>query len=235
MDTFDPGTVERQSLWEPIAAALRRAIILGELPAGLHLEEPVLSEKFGVSRIPIREAVIRLAYEGLVRMEPRRGAFVDGMTAADIHDIFEFRILLERYAIRRAAACIDAVGLARLVATVEQMEEAVYQNNPQLVAEPDLHFHRQIVALSGNKRAMTAWEPIGDLVAVILSITDTTTHDLPGSVRSHWWILQGLEQRDPDLAESHLVPHIQGAENLLQEAIRRVQTKGRIASLKTTV
>src|SRR5437763_2185834 len=80
VDTFVPGLVPRQPLWEPIAAALRRAILLGELPESLHLEEPGLAEKFGVSRIPDREAVSLLEHEGLVRVEPPPGAFVAGVT-----------------------------------------------------------------------------------------------------------------------------------------------------------
>src|SRR5438874_13166497 len=100
VDTFDPGLAPRQALWESIVAALRRAIILGELQPGLHLEEPALAEKFGVSRIPVREALTRLAHEGLVRLEPRRGAFVGGVTSDDVHDLFELRRLVEIYAIR---------------------------------------------------------------------------------------------------------------------------------------
>src|SRR6185312_14590413 len=106
--------VQSEALWERVVAALRRAIIVGELEPGSHLKEPVLAARFGVSRLPIREAIAQLDHEGLVRIEPRRGAFVIGLTEHDISDIYECRLMLELAAVRRAAPRIDADGIADL-------------------------------------------------------------------------------------------------------------------------
>ena len=219
MDAFDPGIALRQALWEPIAAALRRAIILGELPPGLHLEEPSLAEKFGVSRIPVREALARLAHEGLVRIEPRRGAFVVGMTADEIHDVYELRQLIEVHAARRAAERLDSQDLPRLQRQVERMAEAVRQQRLDRVAEPDVRFHREIVVLAGSRRLLSAWEPIGGIVATILSITDTTYRDLPRSVASHQAIVAALARHDPEGVAAELRAHIQNGEQVLLEAL----------------
>ena len=98
LESFEPAIAPRKALWESIVEPMRRAIVLGELPAGLHLEEPALAQKFGVSRIPVREALVRLEHEGLVRVEPRRGAFIVGMTEDDVHDVYELRSLIGRNA-----------------------------------------------------------------------------------------------------------------------------------------
>ncbi|MGH2461496.1 MAG: GntR family transcriptional regulator [Chloroflexota bacterium] len=226
MDAFEPVPAPRQALWESIVANLRRAIILGELPPELHLEEPTLAEKFGVSRIPIREALSRLAHEGLVRIEPRRGAFVVGVTEADIHDIYEVRRLIETYAIRQAAARAVAADLPRLRAFADQMAEAVERGEVQLVAVPDVNFHRQIVILSGNQRLLAAWEPIGGLVAAMLSITDTTYRDMPRAAASHGRLIEQIQARDADAAEREIVEHLEHGESVMRQAMHEVVLAG---------
>ena len=223
MDTFLPGLVPRQPLWEPIAAALRRAILLGELPAGLHLEEPGLAEKFGVSRIPVREAFSRLAHEGLVRLEPHRGAFVVGMTDSGVHEIYEFRLLLEVHAVRRAAEHVDEAGLSQLQGFVDEMAEAVELHQLDRVPEPDVSFHRQIVVFGDNKRLLAAWEPISGIVGTILSITDTTYRDMPLSIAGHQRIVAALAVRDANTAEHELRLHLQNGEAVMREAMRNTQ------------
>src|SRR6185437_16142801 len=103
LDQFTPGIARRADLWEVVAGALRWAIITGELGPGVHLQEPVLAQKFGVSRVPVREALVRLEHEGLVRSEPRRGSFVIGFTASDVQEIYEIRQFIETHAGRLAA------------------------------------------------------------------------------------------------------------------------------------
>jgi GntR family transcriptional regulator, gluconate operon transcriptional repressor len=156
LENFDPGVAPRRALWETIVEPMRRAIILGELPPGLHLEEPALARKFGVSRIPVREAIVRLQHEGLIRAEPRRGAFVVGMSETDVGDLYEFRLLLETSAIRRAAARIEDVGVARLGGLVDQMAEAVGRGQTQNMVAPDVEFHRAIVA---SRPTANSWPP----------------------------------------------------------------------------
>ena len=219
MDTFDPGLAPRKALWESIVAVVRRAIILGELSPGLHLEEPALAEKFGVSRIPIREALTRLAHEGLVRLEPRRGAFVVGVTADDIHDIYELRLLIEAHAIRRAAERSDPADIARLQARADQMTDALKRNKLDHVAEPDVNFHRQIVVMAGSQRLLAAWDPIGGLIATFLTITNTTPRDMPRSVASHQRMIDLIEVHDADAAERELRAHLEHGESIMRRAL----------------
>lgn len=219
MDSFEPGAAPRVALWEPIAAAVRRAIILGELAPGLHLEEPSLAEKFGVSRIPVREALTRLAHEGLVVIEPRRGAFVVGMSHEEIHDVYELRLLIETHAVKRTCERITAEGIIQLQAHVDRMAEAVRLGRTDRVAEPDVAFHREIVRLSGSRRLLNAWEPIGGIIATILSITDTTYRDMPRSVQSHQAVIEALARGDAAAAIAELRSHLTNGEKILHEAL----------------
>lgn len=231
VDAFEPGAAPHNALWETIAATLRRAIVLGELTSGLHLEEPTLAEKFGVSRIPVREALTRLAHEGLIRLEPRRGAFVVGVTEADVHDVYELRRLIELHAIREAAQRIGAAGIAQLRVLTAEMENAVRIGNLQQIAAPDVSFHRQIVIHAGNRRLLAAWEPIAGLVATILTITDTTYRDMPRAVASHQSLVNALEQRDGETAARELAEHLSNGEDVMREAMLRVHSAADLDSV----
>ena len=223
LDTYAPEPAQRVALWEPIVVALRRAIILGELPDGLHLEEPSLAEKFGVSRIPIREALARLSQEGLIRLEPRRGAFVVGMGEDDVHEVYELRLLIETHAIRRAAETRNPAGIAALQVHADQMADAVRNNQLDGFAEPDVNFHRVIITMANNRRLLAAWEPIGGLIASILSITDTTYRDMPRAVVSHQAMIDMIRSGDADAAALEIRAHLENGEAVMREAMRTVR------------
>jgi DNA-binding GntR family transcriptional regulator len=97
-----------------VQAELREAILAGSLPPGARLRAEPLAERLRTSRTPVREALILLAREGLVDIEPRRGAIVRSFDAADLADLYDVRALIEPYAARRAATRIGAPDVARL-------------------------------------------------------------------------------------------------------------------------
>ncbi len=92
--------------------ALRAAILHGELAPGTALRETALAEQFHVSRTPVREAIRRLEAEGLVRVEPRRGAVVSELALDELDEIYDIRSALETLAATRAVTRISARELA---------------------------------------------------------------------------------------------------------------------------
>jgi DNA-binding GntR family transcriptional regulator len=80
---------------EAAAEELRRRILDGEFPEGFQLRQDALAAEFGISRIPIREALFQLEAEGLVIIHPHRGAIVSALSAAEVEEIYELRALLE--------------------------------------------------------------------------------------------------------------------------------------------
>ena len=103
-DALEPALAEglkRQAAAETIAERLRVAIQTGVYPPGTRLPERPLAAELGVSHIPVREALARLAEEGLVEREPRRGARVAALTARQLEEISSLRIVLEQFVARR--------------------------------------------------------------------------------------------------------------------------------------
>jgi GntR family transcriptional regulator of gluconate operon len=225
MNAVQIETVQAEALWERVVTALRRAIVMGEMPPGSHLKEPLLAQRFGVSRLPVREAIAQLDREGLVRIEPRRGAFVIGIDEQDIEDIYECRLMIETVAIRRTARTIQPESIGALETLVVQMDEAVATTQPQLLAASDMDFHRTIVTLSGNRALVKAWEPVAPLIQTILGISDATcsSAELPEAVNGHRKIIRALANHDAAAAEALLEVHLQGGQELVFGALRSVR------------
>jgi DNA-binding GntR family transcriptional regulator len=200
---------------------LRRAIVLGEYAPGDHLAGPSLASQFGVSRLPVREAIAQLEREGLVRSEPRHGAYVIGVTQEDIADIYECRLTLETLAIERAATRITAAQVADLYRAIDEMEEGVTVGRAGAFASADMAFHRALVVLSGSRALRSAWEPLAPLIETTLDIADTTAEgmDVFTAVSGHRPIVAALEQGKSATAKGLLYDHLTGGQGITLGAI----------------
>jgi len=118
-------TLTRRSIPEEIAARLRARILAGELAEGTPLRQDTLAADYGVSRIPVREALRRLEAEGLVRLEQHKGAVVAGLAPAEIAELFEMRAVLEAELIRLAVPLLTPADLAEAEAALAAYEAAL--------------------------------------------------------------------------------------------------------------
>src|SRR4051812_41671740 len=129
---------------------LEEAILEGELKPGERLRAEALAQRFGTSRTPIREALLQLEAQGLVEVEPNRGAVVKSFDAADLRDLYEVRALLEPAAAARAATRITATQITELEHLCDDhapVEEQIASNEA---------FHRIITDAAGSPRLRTA-------------------------------------------------------------------------------
>jgi len=146
-----PALVGPETVADRIAALLREAIAAGSLAAGTALRQDELAQRFGFSRMPIRDALRLLEAEGIVAIHPTRGAFVARMDATEIGDIFKVRALLEGEALRLALPRLDTQDLDRAAALLDRLD-----------AEPDVgrwgalnrDFHLALYQPCGNARLL---------------------------------------------------------------------------------
>jgi DNA-binding GntR family transcriptional regulator len=210
LKSFVPELTRRADLWELVAVQLRRAIITGELAPGVHMNEPLLARGFGVSRVPVREALVQLEHEGLVRSEPGRGSFVVGMSPTDVQEFYDLRLLIEVQAGRLAArrATVDDVGA--LEETMAVMRRASQLSQSEQFFEADVTFHRQIVVASGHRRLASVWETLSGIAYTLLCVTDlfALSHDQDEIIQTHQDIVDGLKAGDPDTVEVELRHHL---------------------------
>lgn len=130
--------------------ALRERILSLSLAPGADLDEGALVASFGMSRTPVREAIIRLASEGLVTMTPNRGARVASISLDEVRAFFEAFDLCQRAMTRLAAARRKPVDVKRIEATGKAFEEAARKGDAKAMARTNFDFHAAIADASGN-------------------------------------------------------------------------------------
>lgn len=131
--------------------ALREDILSGKYPAGAALTEAAVAEAYTVSRTPVREALRQLELAHLVRIIPNKGAVVSGITRADIDDIYEIRLLIERLAAERAAQCAGPADIAKLQEIIDLTAFYFARGDYEKLKSMDGRFHESIYALSGRR------------------------------------------------------------------------------------
>lgn len=189
-------------LRDEVYEQLRDALIAGRYVPGDILVESVLAESFGVSRSPVREALHRLAEEGLLKILPRSGYLVTAVSPTDIAENVHLRTLLEGEAARLAATQLDSEGIKRLK-EIQRLEEEQGADTVALNRE----FH-MVIADSAGSKLMTK------MIANLLDQDERMLrlHPLilnPKASRAHWEIIEALEIADPSTAQDAMRQHIQ--------------------------
>jgi GntR family transcriptional regulator of gluconate operon len=187
--------LDQSRLGDEVAQMLRRAIIGGELDSGTHLVESMLSERFQVSRAPIREALRELESEGLVESR-RRGAYVKGLTLQDVWELYSLRMMLEGAAVELAASRFDDDDIAVLRGHLEAMRAAAATGQRADFAKADMGFHTELFERISHRRLLRVWQSFVETYRVILEITDIGNPDLEAVVVEHRHILDAIESRD---------------------------------------
>jgi DNA-binding GntR family transcriptional regulator len=202
---------------DSLTEALRREILDGERPAGTRLVEQELCARYGVARHSLRAALRALAAEGLIRVEPNRGARVAELSPADITGLYELRAALEteaaRLALERHGRMPPPVHQA-LQRLVDACEAEPFAWGP--VNEAHAGLHHAIVAAAGSPRIEAAHRALsGELRLFLNQLEPLWTRERMAS--DHAALVKGLEERGPDVLREHL--H-ESAAALIQDAGR---------------
>ncbi len=162
------------SLRDRVLEEVKERIIAGDLPTGARLHERNLSQELGVSRVPLREAILTLSAQGLVEMRPRIGAFVRPMSKDYVEDLFEVRMALEPLAASLAArnrTDAQLVELGRLLAAERAALVAGDDKSGSLV---NADFHLEILRASGNELLFAIMAPLQSQIQRLFRRTITS-------------------------------------------------------------
>jgi len=149
----DPGLIR-----ERVVDALRDAIIAGRLKPGERIRERELVSLLGVSRSPLREAIRILETEGLITSLAHRGARVSELSAIDLHDMLDVRIMLESFAARLFIERLDEAVLRAMEEQVERSRAPGYRVDLQENFDLGLEFHDLLVGACGNRKVVQMHE-----------------------------------------------------------------------------
>jgi DNA-binding GntR family transcriptional regulator len=196
-----------------------RAISTGHLKPGTLYSVRVLAETLGVSRTPVREALILLAQQGLVRFERNRGVWILEASTHELEELFALRLALEVPAIYRATTRIADTGLTEVRAQLAEMDRAESRDDEPLLMHHDRLFHRILLEASGYSRIADIVDQARDAVLSRGASTVGRSRSLRDIIAEHEIIFQCLEQRDGAGAARAMHDHIHttGQLILLQE------------------
>lgn len=183
-------------------------MLRGELPPGTWLRQDDLAARIGVSKIPVREALQRLAAIGLLRFEQNRGAVIPALSAAEADEIFQLRLAIEEPLLRAAIGRQTIVDLARaeLVLTGEALTGEALTHT-----EANWAFHRALYQPAGWNRGMAMAEALHASVAPYFLLYTETLGAADDSAEEHRKILEACREGRIDDACAELRRHIQGA------------------------
>ena len=202
---------------DAVAGALRRALHHGRWAPGAPLRQEDLAAEFGVSRIPVREALNKLQAEGLVVVEPNRGAFVARLSAHEVDEIFDLRVLLECDALRHAIPQHTTRTLRQLHALQGELDA---EDDPNLWLSTDAAFHEVLYAPSNRGKTL-------EMIAMLrASVTRLYRAHLSPSTRRKGWrdehhaLLKAVGAGQVDKAVAALTRHLRETQTVARAALQ---------------
>ncbi|MGM7668069.1 GntR family transcriptional regulator [Microbacterium sp. A93] len=190
-----------------VARELRHRVLLGSLKAGDRLDLDALAEEFGTSRTPVREATLELANDNLVKLAPRSGITVLGITASDLLDNFELMANLAGMAAGWAALRATPEDVERIRTTGDAVVAASESGGD--VALANFKFHRSVNQASHSSRVMALIAQTARLFPERFS--DVVPDQVPCSLREHADLVDAITDRDQPKARLLMMSHFQDA------------------------
>ncbi len=195
-------------LREIVYEELKRQIMIGEIPPGTRMMEVELAEDMGVSRTPIREAIRKLEKEGLVSIEPRRGAYASDISIKDMVDVLEVREFLEGMAAGLAAKKINDEEIETLKKATATYKKAVENGHTEEIIKEDELFHKLIVDCSGNKTLIQMINQVQELALRFRYIYYEDFSRYRNMPYEHQEILDAILSGDTEAARSIADAHV---------------------------
>jgi DNA-binding GntR family transcriptional regulator len=216
-----PQASENELLSDRVYDAIRGWILSGELAPGMRVVESEIARVLGTSQTPAREAVRRLAHEGLVTYRPRLGNFVTEISQVEAREAREVRVLLEAAAARRATGHVPPEELDLLRIEVQRMTDAAEHHDIGAFREADLRFHRQVLATSGNSMLLKVWRTLEPALWNLQVVSNAMyAGDWGLMARRHIDLVEVLAGTDPEDAARLFSAHARGESSITRPAGR---------------
>jgi DNA-binding GntR family transcriptional regulator len=200
--------LDGRTLWQRVYDHLREEILSGSLTPGAELSEVALAESLGVSRGPIREAIGRLASEGLVTVRPRRGAVVSSLSTEEFVELYQVREALELLAVKLAVPRLRPEDITVLQALIDEMSARAERNEVEAFFEANSAFHLRLAEASGNVKLLELYEQLVAQLGRYRLRSLTLRGNLERSVAEHAAILRAAKRGDAERAAHLMSEHI---------------------------
>ncbi|WP_158955839.1 GntR family transcriptional regulator [Paraburkholderia acidisoli] len=189
--------------------SIRRAIVEGDLAFGSQLSENVLASQLGVSKTPVREALVQLKLEGLVEVQPQSGTYVFQPTEAQVREICRFREIVESSALELAMKA-DHAGLA---ATLGATLARAHGSQDWRARDQDAAFHGAIVEACGNSYLQQAYQLVADKIQALRARLSVADESVDSCQDTHAHVMELIREGNAKKACAELRAHIRSTEH----------------------
>ncbi|MGH2560529.1 MAG: GntR family transcriptional regulator [Thermomicrobiales bacterium] len=196
------------SMTDRVAASLREAITSLQLTPGSPIVEATVARQLGVSTTPVREALHRLAKDGLVVLNRHRGASVVTMSTHDIDEIYQMREALEPLAVRLSVPHFTEAEIAAMGALLNDAGEAIIRHDWDALSHCNREYHGMFIARCGNDRLRSVLENLQDQNRIIALLTWHNRGYQAREHEEHLAILEEVRRRDAEAAASSALQHL---------------------------
>ncbi|MFD8543659.1 GntR family transcriptional regulator [Streptomyces sp. NPDC059649] len=205
---------------ERVYAHVKDAVLQRRYEGGMLLTEGELADAVGVSRTPVREALLRLEVEGLLKLYPKKGAMVLPVSAQEIADVVETRLLVEKHAAAKAVPAGEPL-LTELTELLDTMREQAASGDLAAVSITDRAFHAAIVRSTGNQILDRLYEQLRDRqLRMGVAVMHAHPDRIAKNIAEHAEILDALRAGDADAATDAVHRHVSWVRNLAQGDVR---------------
>jgi DNA-binding GntR family transcriptional regulator len=199
---------EPVSLKDKAYNAIKSAILSLKLKPGDPLVESELAQQLGISKTPVRDALLELEREGFVTKVLFKGTYVTEITLKDVREVFQLRAVLEGLAARLAAPLFSAEEVEEAEKIITAAEAALAKGDIALCSEHGKRFHRLIINKADNRRLQPIILNLDDHLQRFRLLSDQINGRLNKSLKEHRKVLEALRRRDPIAAEEAMQGHL---------------------------
>lgn len=218
--------MKARTLEEQVYDAVRESIISGELRPGDFLVEAQLSADMGISKTPVREALIRLARDGLVDQKLHRRSRVAQPNAEDVYQACELRRWVEARVAAEAAASADRALVERLEASIADSGRALKRRDARRWAAAIEDFTDVLIEHSGNRYVADLLERMRNVLSLIANISQAAPGRRERSIEEHQAILEAIRSGDPAAAEAATCAHLDSIERDSLDVLSQLSAAG---------
>ncbi len=213
---------------EPLAKtalkALRHSILTNELTTGVVYNEQSLARDLGISRTPVREALLELSSKRLVKFLPQKGLIINVFSKDDIDDVFEIRTALEVFSIKKICLNIETLDISHLTQYLIEQKKAAAVKDKVAFMEADRRFHIKFTGLTANNYLIDTMQAIRD----IMHLMGFRALDIKGRVQAvvkeHENILTAISKGDANKAMELMTYHLEVSRKAVKEAYKEANT-----------
>lgn len=203
--------VHKSTLKDQISSQIKELILTNRIQPGQPIVIDKLAEEFGVSHTPVREALAMLERDGLIELNSYQNPRVATVTVADVREVYEMRLMVESWAVERAAINLSDKQIEYLDKLLQHARKEAAANNYEAHLKVDLLLHETLMRSTNNKLFWTLAQRIHERSIHVRALVEATgtTQEIEQIIDEHCMVIKALFTHDPQLSRKTLVAHLE--------------------------